>query len=79
MIRSLSILCVSLLFGACVQTHKHVAAPSTAAVQGSISKAKSNIVDARAAIKDAQRFNDISAEDARLIDSKAAVLLRYIP
>jgi hypothetical protein len=68
-----------LLLMACVQKHAHVTAPSTAATQGSIDKAKTQIIGARASIKEAQRYNDISAEDARRIDAKADVLLHYLP
>lgn len=66
------------LFG-CVQAHPHVSAPSSAAAQGNVQKAKQSILEAKQSIKEAQRYNDISAEDARRIDAKASVLLKYLP
>jgi hypothetical protein len=67
-----ALLCVS-----CAQTHKHVAAPSNAAVQGGIDRARGGVTNAQGSNKSAQKYNDISAEDARLIDEKAAVIQKY--
>lgn len=73
------IILVGFVTSGCVTKHAHVLAPSTAAVQGNINKAKSQIQSARQSIQDAQKYNDISADDARRIDAKAQVLLKYLP
>ncbi len=61
--------CLMLMTG-CVQKHAHVAAPQTAAVQGSINKAR----ESNAA---AQRYNDVAGTDAQRIDAKADVIRKY--
>lgn len=71
------LLLTGVLLGGCVSAHKHVAPPSTAAVQSGINKGKQGALDARAATKEAQRYNDINATDAKLIDLKAAVIKKY--
>jgi len=63
-------LIVLLTFTSCVQKHAHVAAPSTAATQGSITSA-------RASNQDAQRYNDVSRTDVERIDAKADVIKKY--
>lgn len=71
------LLVLGVLMGGCVSAHKHVAPPSTAAVQSGINKGKQGAIDARLATKEAQRLNDINATDAQLIDAKATIIKRY--
>jgi hypothetical protein len=74
MSRALSDLClltsVLCLTAGCVQEHAHVAAPSSAATQGSITSA-------RASNQEAQRYNDVARSDAERIDAKASVIKKY--
>lgn len=60
----------ALILAGCSSTPKKFSAPSTSAAQGSVNQASRSNTDA-------QRYNDVAASDARLIDAKAAVIKKY--
>lgn len=61
---------IALLFTACAQSHKHVAPPSNAAVQGGITRAQQSN-------QNAQRYNDLARGTLERIDAKAEVIRKY--